>query len=354
VMHFLSDDQQRLELFKFATKFRTHQALQQSQTDYATIKTIMERVENALDHSISFTESQKNTIRMVTRLKIWEHDRTNYSNPIIIAVVRAYLKKHSETNGFKDYFNDDEQTQSRTKAFKSTLGREASYIKAQLRNIKEGVTGRGINFTTNFIDATHKFLRASDVPDVQHGIHFLIMRAFAWANPKLVDEFAESSSSISEVDIEMEDWAPASNAKKRKTSDKSTSRMPTGSAAKGTDFFSELTQFFKEKERLWGTNVRMGGWVDYVEEAIKKEEDLFPDDKLPIIPRCAALPVLAPVINTPTSTPSRIDSLHMHTTHPREVFLTEFQDGYDGSKSLRRLNKWCNGGTNLDSWFAGS
>ncbi|KAG6824656.1 hypothetical protein H0H92_006189 [Tricholoma furcatifolium] len=146
------------------------------------------------------------------------------------------------------------------------------------------------------MECTTKFKQSTDIPDVGHALHILI----------ILDDTGIEPDSDSPSSNRENMPPPAKKAKRRKA---------TGTAAKGTDFFSKLTQFFVEKERVWGTNISTGGWAAYVSlafgvgseaddlpsfvnDAISIEEREHPDDSMSLIPRSSAAPVLGHLNNT--------------------------------------------------------
>ncbi|KAG6808387.1 hypothetical protein H0H92_004303 [Tricholoma furcatifolium] len=305
-----------VEIFKMAQGYRTLQAIERNHAEYEAIKRLVERMENMLDQSVVFTDMQKNVVRMACRVVVYEDTQTDYSNIAISEAVLEKIKKHSKNNGFKDFFEHGAPTQARSDALRTLIGKEASYIKGQFKGVfKTALLGSPpTSLSQTLMECTTKFKQSMDIPDVGHALHILIIRSFSRSNLHLfrLDDTGIEPDSDSPSSNRENMPPPAKKAKKRKA---------TGTAAKGTDFFSKLTQFFIEKERIWGTNISTGGWAAYVSlafgvgseadnlrsfvnDAIRIEEREHPDDPMPLIPRSSAAPVLGHLNNT-------IDSMHL-------------------------------------------
>ncbi|KAF8150579.1 hypothetical protein B0H34DRAFT_143760 [Crassisporium funariophilum] len=292
---FMTEEMKRVELFKMATDFRTHQAVLMIQADYKSIKTTLERVEYNMDHSTRFTASQTAEIRNTCRLVVFDPSRTDYTNPTVIGAVLARLKKYHAINGFKDYFEAESPTQARAEALKSLISTEASTAKSQFRLlISAGILGDNksgpTSLTESLMEGMSRFMRSSDVPEVKHAVHLLIVRAFAQNNKHLLAD--KGNNNTVEVENTPAPFVPddTSNTKKRKL---------TGRA--GKDFCTLLTMFFTAKEAVWGDDVSAEGWTGYIDKAIKDEEHNHPDDKMPLIPRRGTVPAVPAVPSTPTA-----------------------------------------------------
>lgn len=55
----MTEEQQRLELYKLALNLRTYQATLQSQADFTAIKDVLSRVQTLLNKSVDFSDHQR-------------------------------------------------------------------------------------------------------------------------------------------------------------------------------------------------------------------------------------------------------------------------------------------------------
>ncbi|KDQ05574.1 hypothetical protein BOTBODRAFT_346752 [Botryobasidium botryosum FD-172 SS1] len=177
-------------------------------------------------------------------------------------------------------------------ALNTQLSADASYVKGVLKSsIRKGILDEGDetkhSFTKSLTKTMQKFTGSSTNATVAHGIHFLILRAFARQNKRLLKDTTRSEAPSSEITntIDSETTTNAEDTNSGNGKVKGTTRK---------DFFSKLTDFFEQKEDAWGTDTAAGG---YINEAIDAELLEHPTDTMPLIPRRSS----ANTHNTPSN-----------------------------------------------------
>ncbi|KAG6827060.1 hypothetical protein H0H92_013351, partial [Tricholoma furcatifolium] len=338
--NFMSDNMKQVEIFKMAQGYRTLQAIERNHAEYEAIKRLVEWMENMLDQSVMFTDMQKLVVWLfmktlgltiqtlpfleveifkmaqgyrtlqaiernhveyeaIKRLVEWMENMLDQS-VMFTDMQKDKIKKHCKNNGFKDFFENGAPTQARSDVLRTLIGKEASYIKGQFKSVfKTALLGSPpTSLSQTLMECTTKSKQSMDISD----------RSFSWSNIHLFK--------LNDTGIEPDSDTPSSNRENMPPPAKKVKRCKaTGTAAKVTDFFSKLTQFFIEKKCIWGTNISTGGWAVYVSlafgvgseaddlpsfvnNAISIEEREHPDDLMPLIPWSSVAPVLGHLNNT--------------------------------------------------------
>ncbi|KAF8056705.1 hypothetical protein FPV67DRAFT_1456807 [Lyophyllum atratum] len=293
------NEKQHVELFKLAVQFHTHQAVILNAGEYNTIKATLERLENNMDHSMTFTANQ--TIRNACRLVVFDPDRTDYTNPTVSGAVLAHVKKYQAVNGFKDHFDADSRTKARAAALKTLIGTEASTIKGQFRLlILAGIFGDAKSgpqsLTATLMVGMLPFKHSSKVPDVKHAVQLLLVHQFARENNYLLQDINKKSSTHAKAKSIPTPFVPDDS----------------GDA---------------KKQKLTG----------YIAKPIQNEKHDHPDDKMPLIPRRAA--TLAPGPSTPANQPLLPSPTRQHRLW-EYLHIREFVDQHHAwsSHSIQKLH----------------
>ncbi|KAG6818297.1 hypothetical protein H0H93_006194 [Arthromyces matolae] len=272
----MGEDAQRVEVFKLAATLRTYHTILNNQTDQKEATDTLLAIQENLNTKTTFTIGQKAGAEVTTtcRKVIWDPSRTDFTNNVVVEAVMHSLESNRKSNGFQDVLGKS-APHTRVSALKSLVSVQASYIKNEYRRyIKTSLVGEGnrdpLSVTKMLDVGTRKFGCTSGSADVPH-------RRFARDNVHLLQKGEGANDGVS---------------------------LSPGHGDGGErGFLGQLTQFFVEKESVWGRNrTTSEGWMrsalfplvsyasnivsaSYIDQAAKEERSLFPQDQIPILPQ---------------------------------------------------------------------
>ncbi|KAG6847286.1 hypothetical protein H0H93_009069, partial [Arthromyces matolae] len=256
---------QRVEVFKLAVTLRTYHAVLNNQTDQKEAMDTLSTIQENINTKTTFTSVQKTEVTTTCRKVIWDGNRTDFTNNVVVEAVMHLLQSNRKSNGFEDVLGKG-APHTRVSALKSLVSIQASYIKNEYRRyIKNAIVGEGnrepLSITKMLDIGTRKFGCTSGSAEVPHAFQLLIIRRFARDNVYLLQHKGEGANDGASLSLGHGD---------------------TGERG----FLGQLTQFFVEKESVWGRNrTTSEGWMSYLDEAAKEERSLFPQDQIPILPQ---------------------------------------------------------------------
>ncbi|KAJ7478789.1 hypothetical protein B0H11DRAFT_2027584 [Mycena galericulata] len=283
----------KIAVVQHATALQTQQMVREALTMCGTIQKVVKSIEEK--YAASFTPDQTFEMRSACRFVLFDHTRVNFDNDTIIKAATAHLKKHKNTNGFKDVFSAS--SKGREKALVKAICDQASYSKSVVchailasmpRNnngTKKTATPDGTGLTALVTTLAKKCTGLSENVTTQEAIWCAILRHMVRENPRL--------AKLGDSDEPQEVPRPP-----KRTRD---GAAKNGTAAEGNDFFSIIE----------------GKFLKFIDRIIGRERRLWPSDPLPLIPQTQGLPRAQPSssgssratglagVYTPAHTPAR-------------------------------------------------
>ncbi|TFK46158.1 hypothetical protein OE88DRAFT_1739630 [Heliocybe sulcata] len=250
----------KVAIYQQATQFQTQQLILRDESDTKALQKVLEEVQEILGSKLELTSNQKDEARAVAHRLLIQPDRTDFD---IIEELMKELRVNKAKHGFESVF----ASSTRALACKSELGREASYVRNQLRSsIRDSVVGNkeGKTKACGLTKATERIVKKfvpvneTSQPLPAHMVRMAILRRFVRDHPGSVNVKAVPGTEGSFEYVK---------TKKGRSSD-------------GDDFWSMVTAFLLEKDAEWGTDLKSAAWSRYIMECIETERRLFPDDPL--------------------------------------------------------------------------
>ncbi|KAJ6544897.1 hypothetical protein B0H10DRAFT_2203026 [Mycena sp. CBHHK59/15] len=186
----------------------------------------------------------------------------------VTSACKAYLEKHQAVNGLQVVF----ATSARKRVLKQAIRRQASYTKTYVHGIllpsvcHDDSLGTSLTTVTGLL--ARKCLGGSENATPKLAIWVAILRSFACQHPELF-KLKDDSDSANQLP---EKQTHAGDPKHR------------GRVPKGTDFWSRIAALWKEKTDQWGSDLKATGWAQYINEVMRVERSMYPDDTIPLIP----------------------------------------------------------------------
>ncbi|KAJ7716485.1 hypothetical protein DFH07DRAFT_862203 [Mycena maculata] len=316
----------KIALVQHATSLQTQQMVREVLTVCTTLHKIVKSVEDRA--AASFTDDQILEIRSACKFVLFDHTRVHFDNDAIVKAATAYLKKHKNTNGFKDAFGASNK--GREKALGKAVRDAASYAKALVRNAilasmpgnkRDGV---GAGLTALVTSLAKKCTGLSENATTKEAIWCAILRHIVREDPRLAGLLNSD---------ELQDAPPVLPARPPKRNRDGVAKQ--GRAADGNDFFSIIEDEFKKMRLGMGDDWKGSEWVKFIDYIIGQERSLWPSDTLPLIPQAQG----APPSSTSASGSSRSAGLTgVYATRPQAPDARPLQSSSrSNTRSAHRL-----------------
>ncbi|KAF7368098.1 hypothetical protein MSAN_00876000 [Mycena sanguinolenta] len=256
--------QSKVVLIQHANTLQNQQAIEQLMRMCTTIQNNIDTLLQSVSNSTKFTLEHKAEITAACKAVFSTGRLTDFDNDSLKPQVILHLKKHKDVNGFKLFFEDMSQAQS--KALLNLTGRTLSQVKTSFRRMVikslpgENNVGCGIKELTNTLGS--KYLGGTENVKPKHAIWLLIIRSFVRTDPELRMAPADVDS---DNDVALSRLRPVT----------ASSLRPSGIDRK---------KLWKRKNKQFGTvDLKAAPWTSYINNCVVEERVLFPNDALALI-----------------------------------------------------------------------
>ncbi|KAJ2968234.1 hypothetical protein NUW54_g13277 [Trametes sanguinea] len=244
----------RVSIYQQASIYRSIQLSEELREDVASVKSDVKVVSSQLSRQFVLSVEQRDEILSLCKALVIDSVRYDYN---FADEALAKMKNAEAFPLFAEVF----RSKSNTKTVQQAVRRHASYARNAYRmHLRDSVFGakKRCSLTACARQVSRKFGNG-DEPAVELILRIAILRHFIRRHPELVareadpwDPDQEGSESADGASASSDDSTGSGRARKRK---KTTSTV---------HFWGAFMEFLEDKNRLWGKDLRSGGWATLI------------------------------------------------------------------------------------------